>query len=321
MKATSSRAARRSAFTLVELLVVIAIIGILVALLLPAIQAAREAARRAQCVNNLKQLALGFQLHNDTHKHFPSVGWGWSWIGDPNYGFGKSQPGGWHFNVLPFIEQTAIHDMAMGQIDPQKKDTLGNMLGMHVSTFACPSRRAPTLAATGPDDIINATRPTVNAKHDYGINAGSAAFSSVAGPASVSAAASYKWFAEKLGNGVGVYNKPMQLRFLLDGTSSTILIGDKYIQAGMYDNGDYTTDDQGLYFGMNGDDQMHGNDKRLPQPDTPGLALFNFWGSAHSGTWNAALCDSSVRGISYDIDGKIFANLCARNDGNVVGEY
>src|SRR5690606_9271106 len=71
---------KRSAFTLVELLVVIAIIGILVALLLPAIQAAREAARRSQCKNNLKQLALGCLNHHDTHKFFPTGGWGYAYV-------------------------------------------------------------------------------------------------------------------------------------------------------------------------------------------------------------------------------------------------
>ena len=84
---------RRFAFTLVELLVVIAIIGILVALLLPAIQAAREAARRATCVNQLKQIALAWQLHHDTHKFFPSGGWGYRYMADPDRGFGEKQPG------------------------------------------------------------------------------------------------------------------------------------------------------------------------------------------------------------------------------------
>src|SRR5207247_2399863 len=108
------RLGRPTAFTLVELLVVIAIIGILVALLLPAIQAAREAARRSQCKNHLKQLALGCLLHVDTHKFLPSGGWNDQYTADANMGFGGRQPGSWYFSVLPYIEEGTVHDLNKG---------------------------------------------------------------------------------------------------------------------------------------------------------------------------------------------------------------
>ena len=108
------KARQMRGFTLVELLVVIAIIGVLIALLLPAIQAAREAARRTECSNQLRQLAISFHNHHDTVGHLPTGGWGWPWLGYPEEGFGKEQPGGWMYNILPYIEQKNLHDLGRG---------------------------------------------------------------------------------------------------------------------------------------------------------------------------------------------------------------
>ena len=101
-------------FTLVELLVVIAIIGILIALLLPAIQSARETAQRMQCRNNLKQIGTAAMTHLDREKYYPSGGWSWSWVGDPDEGYGKKQPGGWIYNVLPGLELSGLRDEGKG---------------------------------------------------------------------------------------------------------------------------------------------------------------------------------------------------------------
>ena len=96
------------AFTLVELLVVIAIIGILIGLLLPAINAARESGRRTQCMNQVKQVGLACMQHESTNGFLPTDGWGWYWVGDPDRGYTRAQPGGWH------LQHPALHGVQTG---------------------------------------------------------------------------------------------------------------------------------------------------------------------------------------------------------------
>jgi prepilin-type N-terminal cleavage/methylation domain-containing protein len=134
---------RRSAFTLVELLVVIAIIGILVAMLLPAVQAAREAARRSQCSNNLKQLGLGVHNYHDVYKSFPI-----------SYGFGNASTGtqynptndgkSWFVGLLPFIEQQPLYskvafNQALNWTDPNGVQPNTEVAMTVLETLLCPS--------------------------------------------------------------------------------------------------------------------------------------------------------------------------------------
>ena len=132
----------KNGFTLVELLVVIAIIGILVALLLPALSSVREAAQRATCANHLRQIGLATQTHVNTFSAYPSGGWGYQWVGSPERGNGPQQPGGWIYNLLPFIGEEAIHDMGQGLAQEDLLTAIAERNQIPIATFTCPSRRS-----------------------------------------------------------------------------------------------------------------------------------------------------------------------------------
>ncbi len=157
----------RRGFTLVELLVVIAIIGVLVALLLPAVQSAREAARRTQCANHLKQLGLGAQLHVDQVGAFPHGGWGFQCVGVPSKGLGPNQPGGWMYSLLPFIEQKNLFEHP----DPV------SVLQTSFAVMNCPTRRPAKAYVAGPAAWMPfwASTATRVARTDYAVNAGTVA--------------------------------------------------------------------------------------------------------------------------------------------------
>lgn len=147
MKKSLSRA--KFGFTLVELLVVIAIIGVLVALLLPAVQAAREAARRMQCGNNLKQIALACHNYQSSYKTLP---WNWDPTGnfDPNANKiaaeGSNQSFSWMFNMLPFIENQPLYDQT-DKLTPGGNTAPNNLVLRQrvISSYICPSNNQPNL--------------------------------------------------------------------------------------------------------------------------------------------------------------------------------
>jgi len=230
---------QRPGFTLVELLVVIAIIGILVSLLLPAVQSALESARRIECTNNLKQLTLGSILHEGTHKHLPTGGWNWYWSGDPDRGFGKRQPGGWSFTVLPFIEQTSLFELGAGQSIAGKKVEFAKRGSIPVNVFYCPTRRMPD-ALPNSYNTCNANAVTSAARTDYAANSGTSTsgwWTTVPGSGDPSFAdvPGYK-YPNLTGEGV-IYSLSMvTFAKVTDGLSNTYLLGEKYLNSDNYDN-------------------------------------------------------------------------------------
>src|SRR5712692_7045152 len=167
-----SRALRRSAFTLIELLVVIAIIAVLVALLLPAVQQAREAARRSQCKNNLKQLGLGHHNYHDAYGRFAS-NINIIWTGPPyttaNRGWGGSQAS--HLvNLLPYLDQAplfnGINFSIAGTIKPWNQIIGGTRLNATVlPVLQCPSESRGPMLAVGPG--ANQTNNPARAMTNY----------------------------------------------------------------------------------------------------------------------------------------------------------
>ena len=101
----------------------------------------REAANRAQCQNNLKQMGIAFHNLHDTYRHFPSDGWGWSWVGEPDRGPDQSQPGGWIYQIMTFMEQGNLQKQGAGLPRDQQLALNYTMCPIVIPMLNCPSRR------------------------------------------------------------------------------------------------------------------------------------------------------------------------------------
>ena len=311
--------APKRAFTLVELLVVIAIIGILIALVLSAVQHARESARLLQCRNNMKQLGLAMTAHGDSLRHLPTGGWGYRWVADPRRGSGRSQPGGWIFCILPYMEQGSVHDMAAGASnDSERCAMLAEMIQTPLGTFHCPSRRAveayPTqwqAYNTDPADAV--------AKTDYAANGGDLFVDAGSGPITLQQGDSktYSWPDYK-GTGICYLRSEVRLADIRDGTSNTYMIGEKNLPRAYYRTGNHRGDDQSMYSGDDFDTIRWTSPTWTPLNDCPGDMAEGRFGAAHSSGCNFAFCDGSVRTVSYMIEDAVHRNLGNRSDGQVV---
>lgn len=320
----------RRAFTLVELLVVIAIIGVLVALLLPAVQAARESARRIQCANHLRQIALSFLSHESAQRYLPSSGWGWRWQGDPDRGFGKDQPGGWAFNILPFMEEESIRELGKGVTDTQQRQALMiTAVGTPIPVFNCPSRR-PAIpypmvrnGALAFNLVSCRAGSCVVTRSDYRVNSGSINAGEETGPSNYNQALTWNWHFQRpanLQNGICYQRSVLRMQKITDGTSKTAMVGEKYLDPDRYFDGNDPADDQSIFVGhdrdVNGYTASGTTNQSVFRPlqDRRGLGLDFHFGSAHAAAFQMAFCDGSVTSITYDIDDTAYRVMGGRND-------
>jgi len=260
------------AFTLVELLVVIAIIGILIALLLPAVQAAREAARRAQCSNHLKQLALGFHNYHDTYKTFPAAVYHWTGTAAGAAGCpgtndtcgiigcnDRRMVGGPFIRILPYIEQQPLFDRWNFSCPsyPGVNRDLG--FGARIGTFVCPS------------DRLEQGYPQSN----YGWSAGP----------------SQGWDDSEV-NGIGMlrWNNEVAFAEVRDGTSNTIMLGEKLV--GDADGAKNSTSD--IVLGVAAPAGFPYTFPSQALVDQWGQLAAAAWGSQYSGNCNSRVWSSGL---------------------------
>lgn len=287
----------RMGFTLIELLVVIAIIGLLIAILLPAVQAAREAARRAQCSNNLKQLGVGCLQHLEKFKRFPTGGWGEMWVGLPHRGSGKEQPGGWIYNTLPYLDNQTLHAKGLAGTGVNSiAEGSAERIGVPLATLFCPSRRrtktypavpqppAPDSRATRPhphdDESLGGPVPEVYmvARSDYAINGGTVyrgiSTDRFVGPESLEEGdrpesdGGFRWpRTEEWGyNGICYVRSEVTDRHVKDGLSHTYLVGEKYMDSRHYITGLDIGDNATAYSGAQ-EDLIRWAGYEPPMPD------------------------------------------------------
>jgi prepilin-type N-terminal cleavage/methylation domain-containing protein/prepilin-type processing-associated H-X9-DG protein len=287
---------RRFGFTLVELLVVIAIIGTLVGLLLPAVQAAREAARRMECTNNLKQIGLAAVLHHDSKKSFPSGR-------NTRDNTGVS----WAFRMLPYMEATNVFNAYNATY---RCDDAQNSAAMRtaVSAFSCPSRRPPIADRNFDNDNAAPLVLGVAAGSDYAANAGTFFNYSPTSSGGVD---------PRQAGPIFTFSKVSAAQ-VTDGLSQTFAIGDKHVPpvdpSWQRDMVQYWQGDVAIFAADNPNTQFRDTGRGLAS--SPRDTNARKFGSLHPGVTNFVFLDGHVEPIANDIDGNILRWYSTIGDGN-----
>lgn len=318
MSSREPEKANRSAFTIVELVVAIVVIAVLMALIIPAVHSARESARRTRCRNNAKQLALAMENHVSVHGRYPSNGWGFQWVGDPDRGTDKRQPGGWVYNILPYLEQGTVREIGRGEDPAVQRQSLAKLAQTALPVLDCPSRPGETLSpALALFPPYNADWVPLVAKTDYAVNEGDYITDTMMGPPTLEEGDSpkYKWKDVSGATGVCFLRSEVRPADVKDGLSNVYLLGEKYVSTTGYHTDQDSGHDQSMYTGVDLD--INRWTIEPPLEDKEAIQYRRF-GSVHHDGCHMALCDGSVRLISYSADAEVHRRLGNRKDGLAV---
>jgi len=329
---------RKSGFTLIELLVVIAIIAILVALLLPAVQQAREAARRSQCKNNLKQIGLALHNYHDNYLMFPA-----GFLILPSYvtsSGGSTDPSfGWGTSILPYLDQAPLyHKLNLGERTLKQlatgTDEDAALLQTTLTVYRCPSdvtdrlNRLSFWGSSGwsppanPKITVSASEYSGVATANYVGIVGPGGFGSVAGD--WNATTSRRTFNDLRGLLYG--GSIHRMRDVTDGTSNTVVIGER--DGGAVAGGS-NVNVAAVWAGIGQQNNLRqtyqlfaiGSSKINDGGATVTASISQGVSSFHTGGAQFSLADGSVRFISENISQVTYVRLCQRDDGLVIGEF
>jgi len=294
---------RVRAFTLVELLVVIAVIGILIALLMPAVQMVREAARRVQCSNNMRQAGIALHLYHDSNKRFPP-----GWSGDSPEG----EPGwAWQAMILPYIEKSNMADSINFNI-PVDDEVHHDVRQAVIPIYLCPSDGEPAVVDISfiEDDghshfrgpLLPVDEDDHDHEHDEHVMVSRCNYSGVFGSNEIHV-------DPRRGNGTFYFNSRTAFKSFRDGTSTTIIVGER-----RSDRGAVTW--VGIVPGI--DEPMARIVGSADHPPNHRDGHFEDFRSHHPTGANFVSGDASVRMIHNQIDAETFQALATLNGGEVA---